>query len=231
VATRLQRENAELHGVMSRLDVLHACVSAPEVLKAAPAHGFDLIVSNPPYIKTCEWQVLQPEVKTWESREALDGGEDGLDVVRMILSSSLAIEGRALQEHGQGRAVTGADVNLARSTNNRVANRLNCDVPSCHSSSSGSSGSSILDACGVIWMELDVDQPIYLQEKMQNAASAGAWWSISSETDTILRNENQPDSSMCVMGGREKIEVEAVFEDFTGRTRFCKLAKGCQKMH
>lgn len=204
--------------MLSRLEVLHACVSAPEVLKAAPAHGFDLIVSNPPYIKTCEWQVLQPEVKTWESREALDGGEDGLDVVRMILSSSLSAGGTPSHEHGQARAAMEAELKLATSTNDHAANRLDCDVHS-HSSST-------LKACGAIWMELDVDQPVHLQEKMHNAtASAGAWWSVGSENDTVIGNESEPDRT-CVMGGGETIEVEAVFEDFTGRTRFCKLTKG-----
>ena len=48
-----------------------------EVLR--PGELFDLIVSNPPYIPTQEIGSLQPEVRDWEPRAALDGGQDGLD--------------------------------------------------------------------------------------------------------------------------------------------------------
>ena len=206
-----------MHGVMTRLDVLHACVSTPEVLTAAPAHGFELIVTNPPYIKTCEWQDLQPEVKTWESREALDGGEDGLDVVRMILSASLYVEQPAAHAHERAQVGLSEQHKLAR---------LTCNPAATRSERNDHSHSSILKAGAAIWMELDVDQPVFLQERMQDAAGVGAWWSVGVETSTVLENGSQSDR-MCVKGG-EKIDVEAVFEDFTGRARFCKLTKGCK---
>ncbi|MDD5455845.1 MAG: peptide chain release factor N(5)-glutamine methyltransferase [Candidatus Margulisbacteria bacterium] len=43
-----------------------------------------LLVSNPPYIKTAEIKNLQPEVKDFEPQEALDGGPDGLEVIKLI---------------------------------------------------------------------------------------------------------------------------------------------------
>ena len=46
---------------------------------------FDLIVSNPPYIKSGDIKDLQFEVSQWEPNEALDGGEDGLDYYRIII--------------------------------------------------------------------------------------------------------------------------------------------------
>ncbi len=46
--------------------------------------GFDLIVSNPPYIATSVIDTLMPEVALAEPRQALDGGPDGLDLIRRI---------------------------------------------------------------------------------------------------------------------------------------------------
>ncbi len=59
--------------------------------------GFDLIVSNPPYIKTSEIDTLQREVREWEPLEALDGGMDGLDFYKKILLGA----GRHLRKGGK----------------------------------------------------------------------------------------------------------------------------------
>ncbi|MBU1581351.1 MAG: peptide chain release factor N(5)-glutamine methyltransferase [Proteobacteria bacterium] len=53
-----------------------------------PKPIFDLIVSNPPYIPTMDIQNLQPEIKEFEPMLALDGGRDGLDCFRSILSQA-----------------------------------------------------------------------------------------------------------------------------------------------
>ena len=45
---------------------------------------FGLIVSNPPYIPTAELDSLQPEVRDFEPRTALDGGDDGLRFYRQL---------------------------------------------------------------------------------------------------------------------------------------------------
>ena len=46
---------------------------------------YDLIVSNPPYIPSAELETLQLEVRDFEDHTALDGGVDGLDIVRSII--------------------------------------------------------------------------------------------------------------------------------------------------
>lgn len=56
----------------------------------------DLIVSNPPYIPTRNLKTLQDEIKLYEDLRALDGGSDGLDVIKSILklsSSRLRLQG------------------------------------------------------------------------------------------------------------------------------------------
>lgn len=71
---------------------------------------FDLVVSNPPYIASCEIGALDPEVRAHDPRLALDGGADGLDAYRAIaggLDALLAADGVAVLELGVGQ---GAEV-------------------------------------------------------------------------------------------------------------------------
>lgn len=71
---------------------------------------YDIIVSNPPYIRQAEIETLMPEVRDHEPRQALDGGKDGLDFYRRIAAESslyLSGGGRLYLEIGcdQGDAV------------------------------------------------------------------------------------------------------------------------------
>ncbi|MBW1740731.1 MAG: peptide chain release factor N(5)-glutamine methyltransferase [Deltaproteobacteria bacterium] len=49
---------------------------------------FSLIVSNPPYISHHEFKALPPEITRYEPREALDGGPDGLESIRLIIEKA-----------------------------------------------------------------------------------------------------------------------------------------------
>lgn len=79
---RVAAENAEKHGVGDRTYFLHGDLFKP--LEDLDEIKFDIIVSNPPYIKSEEIDTLQLEVSTFEPRLALDGGEDGLRFYRKI---------------------------------------------------------------------------------------------------------------------------------------------------
>ncbi|KAL6267618.1 hypothetical protein P5V15_000693 [Pogonomyrmex californicus] len=46
---------------------------------------FDFVVSNPPYVPTKKIQELQPEIRIYEDLRALDGGDDGLKVIKPLL--------------------------------------------------------------------------------------------------------------------------------------------------
>jgi release factor glutamine methyltransferase len=67
---------------------------------------FDVIVSNPPYVVRGEIARLAPEVRDYDPRLALDGGEDGLEAYRAILPASrdmLAPGGLIALEAGEGQ--------------------------------------------------------------------------------------------------------------------------------
>ena len=99
-ALEVARANALRHGVSDRIHWL------PGDLFATPDGGmpiFDLIVSNPPYIRTGELAMLAPEISQWEPLIALDGGADGMDVYRRIIREAhehLAPGGQIIFEIG-----------------------------------------------------------------------------------------------------------------------------------
>ena len=71
-------------------------------------HGrFNLIVCNPPYIKSGEISSLQSEVRDFEPRIALDGGEDGLEFYRRLakeVTRNITRGGLLMLEVGEGQA-------------------------------------------------------------------------------------------------------------------------------
>lgn len=99
-ALAVARRNAEKHG--ARIEFLHGSLLAP----VAGRH-FDLIVSNPPYIPTADIETLDQEVRDYDPRAALDGGDDGLHVYRSLIPEAvehLNPRGWLLVEIGIGQA-------------------------------------------------------------------------------------------------------------------------------
>ena len=54
-------------------------------------YKFDLVVSNPPYIKSIDLKNLQEDVRKFEPKIALDGGKEGLDVIKKVIYKSKTI--------------------------------------------------------------------------------------------------------------------------------------------
>lgn len=74
---------------------------------AALAGGFDLVIANPPYVRTGDIDALAPEVCDFDPRVALDGGADGLDGYRALASDArrlLAVEAVLVVEIGAGQS-------------------------------------------------------------------------------------------------------------------------------
>ncbi|MYC87791.1 MAG: peptide chain release factor N(5)-glutamine methyltransferase [Gemmatimonadales bacterium] len=86
------RENARRQTTRRQTaDDLELRLCPPDIWPALePGETFDLIISNPPYVTTPEWAGLDPVVRDHEPRVALDGGEDGLDVIRTVVSGAAA---------------------------------------------------------------------------------------------------------------------------------------------
>jgi release factor glutamine methyltransferase len=98
-ALAVARDNAARHGVLTRTQFV-ACDYG-----AALRGGFDLVVCNPPYVRTSDIATLADEVRH-DPRQALDGGADGLDGYRALASQArtlLAPLGHLVVELGFGQ--------------------------------------------------------------------------------------------------------------------------------
>jgi release factor glutamine methyltransferase len=83
-AAEVARRNLQGLGLAGRTEVIQAAFP----LASLPDGAFDAVVSNPPYIPTDDIAALQPEVRNAEPRLALDGGPDGLRILRDLARHS-----------------------------------------------------------------------------------------------------------------------------------------------
>lgn len=106
-ALTIATENAKRHGVQDRVFFLHGDLYGALTSHVSRPTSFALIVSNPPYIKSGDIPNIQPEVRDYEPRIAVDGGPDGLDFYRRIVAGAsdyLSPEGWLMLEIGEGQA-------------------------------------------------------------------------------------------------------------------------------
>ncbi len=83
-ALAVARRNAEQHGVADRVEFRQGDLLEP----VAHDGPFDAILSNPPYIPTGDIPTLEPGVRDHEPHRALDGGPDGLEIVRRLIAQA-----------------------------------------------------------------------------------------------------------------------------------------------
>ena len=96
-AILVAKKNALKHKLAKRVKFLN------KSLKNIFSKKFDLIVSNPPYIDSKDLKNLSDDIKRYEPRIALDGGNDGLDLIRKVIYKSkhiLKINGMLALEIG-----------------------------------------------------------------------------------------------------------------------------------
>jgi release factor glutamine methyltransferase len=120
-ALELAKQNAAANKVLERIKFLQSdgfetvgqASSLSQIKKEKletgkmPVLQFDLIMSNPPYISTAEIETLEPEVRDFDPRAALDGGADGLNFYRLLAAqakSFLKPHGKIMLEFGDGQA-------------------------------------------------------------------------------------------------------------------------------
>jgi release factor glutamine methyltransferase len=98
-AIEVARNNAARTGLEVEFLIADLIVGGP----------YDLIVSNPPYVRDGEWASLQPEISLYEPQDSLVGGADGLDIIRDLIPAAadvLVRGGRLGVEVGQGQSRT-----------------------------------------------------------------------------------------------------------------------------
>ena len=99
-AIQLAKKNKIKHKLLNRLKL------STQSLDKIYGKKFDLIVSNPPYIRRYDIKNLSDDIKKYEPRMALDGGNDGLDLIKKVIYKSkniLKTKGMLALEIGNGQ--------------------------------------------------------------------------------------------------------------------------------
>lgn len=82
-ALKICQENITKHNLQGKIKSIKS-----DIFSEIDDEKFDIIISNPPYIRSSEIKNLQDEVRNFEPRLALNGGDDGLDFYRKIIEQS-----------------------------------------------------------------------------------------------------------------------------------------------
>ncbi len=102
-ALAVARRNVVNHGLGARVRLMRGDLCEAVGMKAS----VDLIAANLPYVPTAAIAGLEPHVRDWEPRAALDGGLDGLTLIERLLQTAgpvLSSRGRLMLEIGAGQS-------------------------------------------------------------------------------------------------------------------------------
>jgi release factor glutamine methyltransferase len=83
-ALEIARSNAARHGVEARIEFISGDLLSPVPQETV----VDYIVSNPPYVRTSEWDALAPDVRDHEPRAALVSGETGTEMIARLIEQA-----------------------------------------------------------------------------------------------------------------------------------------------
>ena len=100
-ALEVAKQNAENNLVQDNIEFMKFDIKADDITKLGK---FDIIVSNPPYVSSSDYQNLEPELKDYEPTEALTDNSDGISFYKKIISSSKVLlnnDGKIYFEIGQ----------------------------------------------------------------------------------------------------------------------------------
>jgi len=85
-ALQVAQKNIEKYDLQGRVRLVQSDLF--DHIDQAKTGVFDLIVANPPYVSAAEYEKLEARIRHYEPKEALLGGEDGLDVFRRIVADA-----------------------------------------------------------------------------------------------------------------------------------------------
>ncbi|XP_064223202.1 MTRF1L release factor glutamine methyltransferase isoform X2 [Aotus nancymaae] len=85
-AASLTHENAQRLRLQDRIWIIHLDMTSEGSWTHLPWGPVDLVVSNPPYVFHQDMEQLAPEIRSYEDPAALDGGEEGMDIITHILA-------------------------------------------------------------------------------------------------------------------------------------------------
>ncbi|MGD8786724.1 MAG: peptide chain release factor N(5)-glutamine methyltransferase [Phycisphaerales bacterium] len=86
-ALAIADENIKKHQLKNKITLLCGDLFDP-IISGLDVEKFDLIVCNPPYVSSAEYEKLDKNVKDYEPRKALFAGIDGLDIYRRIIEKA-----------------------------------------------------------------------------------------------------------------------------------------------
>lgn len=86
MALQVAKQNVQRHELQNYVELREGSLFTP--MRSELTKDFDMVISNPPYIKTSSIPKLMPQVRDYEPHIALDGGREGMNFIKSIIDSA-----------------------------------------------------------------------------------------------------------------------------------------------